>query len=716
MIKQDKGKRYVYYDSKMAKGEVAETHTFAPMSKAFLIDDEKTSPILHTIYRPFDKTSDDEEDWSDPIFIAVNDQPSQKKRDAFKKSVSSNSGHAKFFTSSQVKFNVDGEKDKVEIYSYLIQHSLPKFPNIEFSKKPTHGAIFANALPKEKSSIFDKNLGAKGQHFFCTSFIDEQKLDKKPKSEPRDKTIRQLEYDRVKLPEYLSSRNHNFLTILHYLKVVHGAVVATNYNPFDKKMSVYHKYLNVYENWSETETKEQKSEKNRNMARTSTAADIDSDHLCPLFPLKRCVRLNKEGDVIGHKYYDQHFSMRSSDDANQGVCTAWSIHHPQNNLCLASAAMKTSAMHYPLEFTLFMKGRSVDLGLYDDILAFMAVFKEDFTVSEDEDTLKIDMNLGLITQTWIDSATLPRNSKKLLPGSSSLNVKLDIENSTSITLPQSDGIGYELSSRGQDHSKWALLVPRGTAGTFPNLFCTCDLNRTHVQEGRGGGALCVSDSIFTQLMLSLKPTVSDEFLDKNIQYSKLKHLYANTKQSAVTAIAMDNPESRSDVESSSVEEDEPSSAFFLATQYKTQKLHISRMPYPYKLHPLKGSAVPRLLNGVDEISEKDKIVLVGDVVFDEQKQRKASLTKDIEPYRQAVLSSFKTGPYMLMPGEEGLKSVDGELKMPMNLWTRIQQALHKISGKNLSFTTRWLLDYLKPEEKPTELKKKTLKSQETKRR
>jgi hypothetical protein len=104
---------------------------------------------------------------------------------------------------------------------------------------------------------------------------------------------------------------------------------------------------------------------------------------------------------------------------------------------------------------------------------------------------------------------------------------LTIENSTGITLPSVDDIGGHrtMVSLGTDHSKWAVLVPRGQLGSIPSLFCTCDLNRTYKQEERGGAALCQSDSLFVELISGLQPTVSNAFLNKNIPFERLEHLY-----------------------------------------------------------------------------------------------------------------------------------------------------------------------------------------------
>lgn len=521
IFKEAGGKRYLYYDSELANANRRSKHVFQPMRTDRLLDDPATSPIIHTIYAGLDEPAAEVgAAHSDTVFIAVNDQPLKEKpnvvKDAYGAPVSEHNGHVKFLTAARVVYGERPAIDDATSYSYLLQHSLPRFPVVP-QTGVTHEAIYGNQLPVNKSKVFSSNLDKKAQHFMCMSFEDRQPLDRAPETET-GVYKHQLMYRPANIGQYLVSGQHHFVSILHYLKVVHAAVTATNYDPFRQGMCVFHQYLNSYSKWSERETDSQKTERNLNMARSSVQAGIDSPHLCPIWPLKRRVKVRANGTIEKlHTYVRDQFSMRSARDATVGVCLNGRL---DNKLCLASAPMRTTKRHYEVQSLLVMKGRTVHLGLYDDLIAPMTVIPSD-RLGEAVPAGELRApELRMFVQTWIDNATLPANSKQIHPG-----IRLHVENVTETKYALAAGGHKTMASLGQDHSKWALLLPKETVGNFPGLFCIADLNRTYRQEHRGGGASCFTDSVFTELMIGMLPKVSDGFLDRGVPFDQLRHLY-----------------------------------------------------------------------------------------------------------------------------------------------------------------------------------------------
>jgi len=527
IMKEAGGSRYVYYDSVRARAaqDAGARHQFDVMQDARKLDDSLTSPILHTIYAGLDVGVDVHER-SGTVFVAVNDQPAQKEgnleRDAFKAPVSDISGHVKFMAAARVVYAAERPAlGDAKVYSYLLQHSLPRFPNVSLTAGPsTHDAIFANKLPANRASVFSSNLDKKGQHFFCMSFEDRQQLDREPET-ATGVYKHQLRYRPVEMAQYLTSGQHHFVSILHSLKVVHASPVATNYDPHSLAHSVFHQLLNTYAKWSEARARpDQLREQNLNLVRTSLPADgrnYDSPHLCPMFPVARRVKVGLGGRMEKlHTYQREKHCMRSGNAGGTGVCRNGAV---GDMLCLASAPMRSTARQYELQSLLLMKGRTVQLGLYDDLIAPMALNGGRVEAQVE--------GLSLLVQTWIDNATLPANEKPQGAGQPLLH----IQNCTSTSMPGPNDTFKPIPSLGTDHSKWALLLPHpASVGSLPALFCLADLNRTHRQEARGGGASCLRDPLFTELMLGLRPQVADGFLDKNVPYDRLQHLFAHDQE------------------------------------------------------------------------------------------------------------------------------------------------------------------------------------------
>lgn len=249
-----------------------------------------------------------------------------------------------------------------------------------------------------------------------------------------------------------------------------------------------------------------------------------------------------------------------------------------------------------------------------------------------------------------------------------------------------------MPSLGHDHSKWALAVPRGSVGTFAGLFCTCDLNRTYKQENRGGGMLCFSNSVFTELMLSLRPDVSDKFIDKQIKYSKLSHLYEGFSQTVGTAVKI-----------TVKHEDDPKSSpvFFLATQRTVDTTCIHKMPYPYEGHASEAIAIPDVNWKNEDLKNGVQLEIIGDIKV--EKPRKPANLKDLTPYYvpdTANRPPFFTGLRLRTTGISAVV-VDGLLSISTAFWTHAQHLSHKGSAKPSSFTLAWLKHFFNslPEDK-----------------
>lgn len=646
------------------------------MSAEFLLDDQKTSPLLRTIYDSYTESRP---------FIAVNDQP-EKDHDAYNKPVGTESGHVKFVTAAEAV--ADDTKANATVYSYLIQHSLPRFPR--FSLRKAGSAIKASRLPLAKS-IFGTNAEKKGQHFMCMSFRDKQLLD--PPTSLRGRKTRptdiQLRYKGSEIRHYLQSGSYNFACVLHYLKVTHAAVIGTNYNAYSEDMAIWHQYLNVFPTWIPKEPKNSKDIGiSLNMARSSLGdpdVNWDSEHLCPIFPSPFRVKVDNEGDITGRsRDLRVGVSMRSSSEASRGVCTKWDPRDATGSLCLASAHLKTTSRHYQLKGLLIMKNRLATVAPYDDLLAPLVVPLVDYKTAgaADEESLERVMHVGLIVQSWNNSTTIPSNTKDLLPESSPLKVKLSIVNSHGVSLPLKQGKHrismIPMDSVGRDHSKWAFAFPKGQTGTIGNLFCTGDLNRTykHIQN-RGGGLLCFSTNIFTELLLQAMPRIH-EYTLKPIEYPALRHLYRGFEQSLTTAMKMSDQD------------------VFISSQ-RDAHFCVYRLPNPFKDDPMPDTfSVPRMQAlGTEELTVRSSHIHVhGDFKRTLGWKYAPELPYALAEHKENV-SPYLVGDSMVHPLEvEVAESDSGDvLQIPLGIWGRIQQSYHVACGKGQNFTKRWLQAY-----------------------
>lgn len=624
-----------------------------------MLNDPNNSPLLRTIYNPID--GEDVEPGPDStVFIAVNDQPAQGNN-AFNHGVSNN-GHVKFMTSSQAIYQ--REPGNFKVSTYLIQHSLPRFPNI-LKEDMTTGPIKATKLPKDRAKIFDSNATENAQHFLCMSFEDTVAAQNiRDVSNVRKTILRKaLAYNPASMPEILRDSTNHFAAILHYLKVVNAAVVATNYNPFEERFIPYHRYLNVYTNWSKIA---QQNDANSNLvpSRYNLDRNIDSLHLCPIWPVPYRGVYEANGSVSKRTKGSAEitYSLRSS---GSGPCRFWNLGQ-EDILCLASANLKTTSLQSQLTGILMMKAEAVSLSPFDDLVSPLTVPLTDYEVAKDLSLPEQKMSMGLIVQSWSDTRTFAEDQKQLLPPTSPLQVDLTITNSRATFFPV-EGKDEDLRvPNGSDHSKWTVAFPKAQVGSYAELFCISDLNRTGYHIKRGGANTCFSEGPLAQLMLSLKP----ELRKASGSFEELMGLYTGFKQSIATAVAFD----------------EKNTKVYVASQMEGIKVSFHRLPNPFASNfPTEKVAIPRLLAHPD-CDWSSSIEIVGDARLKEQ--------DDIELSNQTLLQD-EIGPFMAGAATEvtDIKLESGEeltLSIPLIFWARIQQVYQHAFGKSKDLTMNWL--------------------------
>ncbi len=617
---------------------------------------------MRTIFNPFTGPDDEEAEEGAPentIFIAVNDQPSTGK-DVYKMPVNK-AGHVKFISAAQVR-QISGE-DEAIVYSYLIQHSLPQFPNVAHCG---NGPLYSQTLPSI-NNMFANNVSKNGQHFMCMSFEDAQETVAMERDAENDYyEWNQLVYDPAEISTYLKSGYHNFACILHYLKVTHAAVIATNYDPFNVDMAVYQKYLNTYTEWTPHDI----DDANMNISRIlpNNNRNYDSPNLCPLWPLSSKIRLKTNGTTKVEAKQMLH-TMRASKDFKSGVCRHWSPAQPDDELCLASAELVTTAEQMCLTGMLLMKSKHVTLAPFDDMIAPLVIPLQDYDVQElnDEEEEEVKhMSMALIVQSWIDFATLPEENKSLLSPNSKLKVDLTIVNSQGLSFPTSDN-GIHFLRATKDHSKWALGIPKGSTGTFANIFCVSDLNRTlkHMNDpGRGGASICFSSGPLSSLMMSLGPRT--EKPKAGALYDTVKHLYTGFRQSMAT----------------NVRYSKSGKAMYVSEQRKFNEVCIFRMPNPFSTTDT-SIAIPHIKGNSHLFKMGDELKFLGDV----------TLAK-FEPVSDIAPLLGKTGPFVtgsqMDTSDMRLSIVKNELVIPMTFWSRCQQLFYETSSQSRKVLLKWL--------------------------
>lgn len=656
-----------------------------------------TSPLLRTIYAPFRRYLINEPQ-DNTVWIAVNDQPAAG-RDAFGVQPNSKYGHVKFFTAAQVNPKSTDDPDTMVVNSFLIQHTMPNFPLIpvpsNFSKmskdyKKTNGPIYARSLPFG-AQIFDKNATKNGQHFMCMSFEDEQPSHQYYDTHTR-RRWRQLDYDKNRMPEYLSGTGYHFAKILHYLKVTHSAVVGTNFSPFIDNFAIYHRYLNIFHSWGPDDGYITNS-----MARLldRPLTNHDSDHLCPMWSSYHRVKVNSRGEAYqATKAQAKWLSIRTLSDLSSAPCQVWDPNNPTGNnghLCLASAKMHTTSRQYPLTGLLMMKNRVVPLAPFDDMIAHLVVPLQDRQVrGVIEDEPKRTMKMGLIVQSWIDFATIPEMTQKLLPIESGLQVSVTIDNSQGLMIPSEDHANSYWMKATKDHSKWAVAVPRGNVGTFPKLFCLSDLNRTikHVDDpGRGGACLCFSAGPLADLILSLQPS-----LDKTkarAKYASMQHLYTGFQQSLATVVQYSRDRSK----------------MVLAEHIKEMQMQVSFLSNPFRqVTPagLEVAALPAINThlvapvGVEGLGKNTYLLFSGSLQYTEFAALKGV---DLPSHFLSKETSFVSGnpsPIDRCP----IKVT--KLEIGQKFFFSVQQAYQQAKGMLYDATVKWFKDNSDYVEKETE--------------
>lgn len=531
-------KRYLYFDSKMAhiSDLTGLPPKFMPLDNRYVLDDPATSPLLKTLYmsRPRENLKNVHDN---TIMIAVNDQRGaegdnldeiekqlkkiakrskdpnadyiriDKGKDIFGDSITSNNAHAKYIFTSQVVPTED--EKKVKVRSYLISHSLPRFPNFTTRDDGTM------VLPVIQRNIFNKNALtalSKGQHFFCQSFENEENLD----------SDSELEYEPSKVQSYVKSDRH-LVSIYHLFKTINAAVVFSNYynQMAEPGMKVYHKLFDPRSSWSPK--------------REFTSLIEKAIRLYPIGPVQRSLR------TVNCRKCDIKLSCPVQ--------------------CISSYPLSTVDNQYGLKFNTVAHAGQAKLDIYDDIIAPQVIPKAFYTTAPSAAGIKYLMDT-LIVQSWMDHTTLANNMRELVRKEDGLGVqaKVWITNSLSLRYPihldsQKDDEAYlRQQSFGSNHAKLAFSVPLHGVGERTALFCFADKNRTLTQRGRvedtagrGGAAWCTYSGILSALMLTLHPEVVDNQVQANMPISRILPYLFDSDPERITVLQYDKDKTRVDI-------------------------------------------------------------------------------------------------------------------------------------------------------------------------
>lgn len=414
-----------------------------------------------------------------------------RKKDIFGQSISKAYAHAKYVHAAQVA-PLGGKRVKVR--SYLISHSLPRFPN--FTINPVDKS---QQLPNDPKQVFSDNFfksSAKGQHFFCQSFENEETLDDQG----------QLEYIQGRLSRYLEEERH-LVAVYHLFRTIRVGVILSNYhqNMHLKPMKIYHKLFDPRVAWSPV----------RNLAPNGL---VNNDYrLFPIGPTKSAFR--------------------------QVACTAWMLGGTQDPACIRSYKFTTTNLQYQLKFHAFAKHGNAYLDVYDDLLAAQVVPKEFYEKPKDpnfETKYLVDI---ILVQHWIDHAALGNRKRTMIGDGMAVKHNAYIFSTTSLRYPlhpddaKVKGSNHiRVPSLATNHAKVFVTVPIHGSGTRVLGAGFSDLNRTYLQRGReaknkpgrGGAIWYAKNGILGALMLSLHPDITDIDGIPNVPPSLLmKHLPAS---------------------------------------------------------------------------------------------------------------------------------------------------------------------------------------------
>lgn len=532
-------KRYLYFDSQMAHltDLTGVPPKFMPLDDRYHLDDPETSPLLKTLYMSQHR-SNLTNVLDNTVMIAVNDQRGaegddlgkiekllqkiakqskdpnaelikiDKGKDIFGHSITSSNAHAKYIFTSQV---VPDEKDEksVKVRSYLISHSLPRFPN--FTTRPDGTMI----LPVVQRNVFNKNALtalSKGQHFFCQSFENDEELDSDD----------ELEYKANEVHSYVNGNRH-LISIYHLFKTINAGVVFSNYynTMADASMKVYRKLFDPRVEWSPE--------------REFSDLVLDDSRLFPIGPVNKKLRTVN--------------------------CKKCNVKMTCPVQCISSYELKTTNYQYGLSFNAVAHDGRAKVDIYDDIIAPQVLPKAFYLQAQVGQEVKYLMDT-LIVQSWMDHTTLANNMRELIKKEDNLAVqaKVWITNSLSLRYPihagsQVDDEAYlRQQSFGTNHSKLAFSVPLHGVGERTALFCFADKNRTLTQRGRtddsagrGGAAWCTYSGVLSALMLSLHPEVVDNQVEDNMPVWRMIPLMSRSEPERISILQYDKSKTRVDI-------------------------------------------------------------------------------------------------------------------------------------------------------------------------
>lgn len=503
IYKENNGSRYLYYSSAhVMRGDSQPQY----LLDGYLVTDYHKSPLLRTIYQNYN--IDDKSIW-----FAWNDQ-SADGLDAFGGKIDNvKHAHAKGFFSIKATTNAQNQNE-VDLSSYAILHSLPRFPNIPQTREAwldQEPKIFKRFLPLDPSQIFASNVADNAQHFMCISL----QHSKAPY------VNNEIQYD----PSSPTQPAHvHFLQ--KYLRTIHPAIVATNFDDRNSSLFFWRQYFSLFRlQFSEAHRYFEPSVPLHHRWHAYSINDLPSEQPTGperiLFPLSD-TRLLANGRLSASARQSRWSALCASKN---GCKTG------DEEACLAEAVITSTGFQDQITIKLLAKHGLSLIDMYDDwatlqLSELQTRFKRNYSD-------QVPPRHGMLVQTWQDSGTLPKKpSKKIYNEQGYTMATVHIDNVGTVTFPYWNytSFGYNYSTKRiegekKDHSKWLIgftldsfngdLPAHHDRAKFVPLFCVGDLNRTKTQtqlsgksQGRGGGLFCTTHRALWKVMIDLKPSAA----------------------------------------------------------------------------------------------------------------------------------------------------------------------------------------------------------------
>jgi hypothetical protein len=439
MYKEPNGQRYLYYDAKMAGCDSFEKRSphILPLSDSRKMLNASNGPnlkcpLVMTIAQALPKDTASSVPLENTLLFAWNDQ---------KDPTSSSGGHAKGV------LGLHYEKKENKARSFFIQHTLPRFP------------IFG--------TMFESNLEANAQHFFCMSFEDQVEVHRKMIVQSGE----------------LIEKSSWFRLLWLY-----GAQCRVNYfyRYTSKEAGIFSSVLGLIpELLKETQGCQTNSTQ-------GTAERLSLPEGLSSFEIRTTARQSELALRVFAKSPSYHL------DIYDDLTALLSAHHLK--YAEDTGAFGPNARNV----TLLMIAQSyVDrttLGLNQKHLC---------------STPSLNARVHIVNSFSISLPASPSaaGSASALSSQGKQAVELNVPVPITSQLES-----VEVLSPYKDHSKWSINVLYGHTGFFSPLLCFYDLNRTGKQAHRGGGAFCLNSSLtkstpgsilLWQLFMALKPCPSN---------------------------------------------------------------------------------------------------------------------------------------------------------------------------------------------------------------